>query len=524
MKNKSLLKKILRGMLSAVMIISVTACDNNTGTSESNSSVTSEENSSVTSEENSSDNNSKEEVNDPEEAQFSKVYEAETATLAGAMAVVEGEQFSGGKAIEKLGSKHDKADITIEVPADGLYDITISSYGHGGEKENFLLVDGNSVASFKSKQDTLSDSVVMGISLTAGTHTIGFQKSWGFITIDTVTVSSAKKVDPSKFEVEPVLINENATDNTKKLYKYLCDSYGEVVISGQSADKEINSTEFGIINNKTGKYPALLGLDMMDYTPSRQDLGASSNAVETAIQFWEKGGIVTFCWHWNAPTEYLNSTANSSDGWWGGFYTDKSKFDIAKVMNGEDEAGKAAIDRDIKEIAAQLKKLEEAGVPVLWRPLHEASGGWFWWGAKGADAYKKLWIYLYDQLTNVYQCNNLIWVYNGQNPQWYPGDQYVDIIGEDIYPGEKVYSPQSAKFVEAMSSTDTNKIVALTENGCLFDIDDAISVNTKWAWFMLWNGDFITTDRYNDDDMIKEVYNSEYVITLDELPDLKNYE
>lgn len=98
---------------------------------------------------------------------------------------------------------------------------------------------------------------------------------------------------------------------------------------------------------------------MMDYTPSRTALGASSSAVEKAIEFANKGGIVTFCWHWNAPTEYLNSTANSSDGWWGGFYTQSSKFDIAKVMNGQDAKGKKLLDRDIKEIAKQLKRLEK---------------------------------------------------------------------------------------------------------------------------------------------------------------------
>lgn len=89
--------------------------------------------------------------------------------------------------------------------------------------------------------------------------------------------------------------------------------------------------------------------------------------------------------------------------------------------------GKALIDADIAEIAKQLNRLRDAGVPVLWRPLHEASGGWFWWGAKGPEAYKKLWYYLYDQLTNVYGCNNLIWVWNGQNPDWYPGDNAQSI-------------------------------------------------------------------------------------------------
>ena len=262
---------------------------------------------------------------------------------------------------------------------------------------------------------------------------------------------------------------------------------------------------------------------MMDYTPSRTAFGTSSSAVEKAIEFANKGGIVTFCWHWNAPTEYLNSTANSPDGWWGGFYTQSSKFDIAKVMNGQDAKGKKLLDRDIKEIAKQLKRLEKAGVPVIWRPLHEGSGGWFWWGAKGSDAYKKLWKYLYKELTNTYGCNNLIWVYNGQSADWYPGDEYVDIVGEDIYPGNHVYDPQVSRFRQAINYGSKTKITALTENGCIFDIDSAVSINALWSWFMTWGGEFTVngsnySEEYTEKSVIKKMYASKYSLTLGSLP------
>ena len=449
--------------------------------------------------------------------------EAENASLSGGAYVISGSNFSGGKAVEKLANDWEKIELTVDIPADGMYDIIVHAYGHASDKTNTITIDGKSVGDFISKANTLSDGEVKGINIKKGSHTIGFKKSWGYITIDYITIRSAKQVDNSIYNVSTTLVNKNATANTKSLYRFLCNNFGKYIISGQQADRGLSSSEFEVIKRQTGKLPALLGLDMMDYTPSRQDFGASSRAVDYAIDFYNEGGIVTFCWHWNAPKEYLYSTANNQDGWWGGFYTDRSNFDIAKVMNGQDTAGKAAIDRDIKAIAQQLKKLEQAGVPVLWRPLHEASGGWFWWGAKGADAYKKLWIYLYDQLTNVYQCNNLIWVYNGQNPAWYPGDQYVDIIGEDIYAGEKVYSPQTAKFEEARSSTNKNKIIALTENGCLVDPDNAAATNTRWAWFMTWSGSYVTGEQYNEFSMLKKVYQSEHVLTLDELPDVYNY-
>ncbi|MBR7038370.1 MAG: beta-mannosidase, partial [Oscillospiraceae bacterium] len=209
--------------------------------------------------------------------------------------------------------------------------------------------------------------------------------------------------------------------------------------------------------------------------------------------------------------------------WWGGFNTSNTDFDIAAVMDGRDPEGKALLDADIQEIARQLAILRDAGVPVLWRPLHEASGGWFWWGAKGPEAYKALWYYLYDQLTNVYGLHNLIWVWNAQAADWYPGDAYVDVIGTDIYAGEHSYGAQNAKFSEMLEWSETNKLIALTENGTVFDIDNVVAANSRWMWFGTWCGGFVEenghyTDAFTERAVMSKTYNSEQVITLDELP------
>jgi mannan endo-1,4-beta-mannosidase len=201
-------------------------------------------------------------------------------------------------------------------------------------------------------------------------------------------------------------------------------------------------------------------------------------------------------------------------------------------MNGEDSEGYDLLMEDIDAIAKQLLVLQEAGVPVLWRPLHEASGGWFWWGASGAEAYKELYVLLYDKLTNEYGLNNLIWLWNGQDAEWYPGDEYVDIIGEDIYPGEQVYTSQIAKFLEATEYTEADKMVVLSENGCIFDPDLAIRDGAMWGFFATWGGEIVSksgglniySEQYTDIEMLKKVYAHESVLTLDELPDLKTYE
>ena len=454
---------------------------------------------------------------------FSKTYEAENGKLSNDMSVISDSNASGGKSVGKFENDRSYCQISITVPADAVYDIVIRSKAIGGSKENDIYADGKKVGTFTSENNKFSDYTVSAVSLTKGDHNIRIIKSWGWIELDKITVKTGAKISNSTYNVTSSLVNRNATANTKKLYSFLKDSYGKYVITGQQCDGGINGNEFKAIKNLTGDYPALLGLDLMDYTPSRTAFGASSSAVEKAIEFANKGGIVTLCWHWNAPTEYLNSTANSSDGWWGGFYTKSSKFDIAKVMNGQDAKGKKLLDRDIKEIAKQLKRLEKAGVPVIWRPLHEASGGWFWWGAKGSDAYKKLWKYLYNELTNTYGCNNLIWVYNGQSADWYPGDEYVDIVGEDIYPGNHVYDPQVSRFKQAISYGSKTKITALTENGCIFDIDSAVSINALWCWFMTWGGEFTVngsnySEKYTEKSIIKKMYASKYSLTLGSLP------
>ena len=454
---------------------------------------------------------------------FSKTYEAENGKLSNDMSVISGGNASGGKSVGKFVNDRSYCQIKINVPSDGIYDIVIRSMGIGGPKENDIYTDGKKVGTFTSENNKFSDYTVSAVSLTKGDHNIRIIKSWGWIELDKITVKTGAKISNSTYNVTSSLVNKNSTASTKKLYSFLKDSYGKYVITGQQCDGGINGNEFKAIKNLTGDYPALLGLDMMDYTPSRTAFGTSSPAVEKAIEFANKGGIVTFCWHWNAPTEYLNSTANSPDGWWGGFYTQSSKFDIAKVMNGQDAKGKKLLDRDIKEIAKQLKRLEKAGVPVIWRPLHEGSGGWFWWGAKGSDAYKKLWKYLYKELTNTYGCNNLIWVYNGQSADWYPGDEYVDIVGEDIYPGNHVYDPQVSRFKQAINYGSKTKITALTENGCIFDIDSAVSINALWSWFMTWGGEFTVngsnySEKYTEKSVIKKMYASKYSLTLGSLP------
>lgn len=457
---------------------------------------------------------------------FEAVYEAENAVLTGNVVSKDSLNYSNGSYVEGFEEDDDSCTFEVTVDKDGFYDLVFVTEGKWGDKENFVLVDDENVGSVSTKKGGLQNFPLTMQYLSAGVHKVTLKKSWGWIRLDSLKVVNSAGVDKSIYNIKPELINKNADDNTKRLMSYLCDNYGENFISGQYCNTGINGAEIKcIMSENGGKIPAILGLDFIDMSASRVENGTKSNVTQFAINFDSEGGIVTFCWHWNAPSKYITGA------WYKGFYSDNTDINLKKIMDGEDTEGYDLLMQDVDTIAKELQKLEDAGVPVIWRPLHEASGGWFWWGNSGPEAYKKLWKLLYDKLTNEYGLNNLIWLWNGQSAEWYPGDEYVDIIGEDVYPGERVYTSQINKYLEAVNYSTEKKMVVMSENGCLFDPDLAKRDGAMWGFFANWGQDFVIknelvnsySDKYNEPEMLEKVYNHELVITLDELPDLKNY-
>jgi mannan endo-1,4-beta-mannosidase len=327
------------------------------------------------------------------------------------------------------------------------------------------------------------------------------------------------------FKVKSELSDAEASVNAKRIYRYLADNYGKNIISGQYCDKGIFGHEMAVIWKATGKFPAMVGLDMMDASPSRIAYGTECKTIDQAIEAWENNSLVTICWHWNAPSKYLTGT------WYSGFYKEHTNIDLDKIMNGQDPEGYSLLMSDMDAIAKELTRLRDLDIPVLWRPLHEASGGWFWWGNCDAESYIQLYRLMYEKFTKEYSLHNLIWVWNGQSKSWYPGDDVVDLLGDDIYPGKHKYSSQQSKYNNLKNTTDTPMIAAMTENGCLFDPDSAVADGAMWSYFGTWGGEFVTdsdtlnvySETYTEKEMLEKVYNHERVITRDELPDLKTY-
>lgn len=498
---------IARALAAAMLVGGLTACAANEGAGDD----TKPEGTAVSTE--------------PFVAEIAGVYEAESGSFAGNVhAEASNPGYSGEGYVSGFQDDGDSCSFQVEIQNEGFYDLVFRSASLGGYKENYVTVDGESYGTISAENAEFADSSVSRVYLTPGSHEVAVSKYWGWILLDSLTVQTAEPVDPAIYQVSAGLVNPNASDSARRLMSYLADNYGQYILSGQYCDTGQFGKEFAVVNKVTGKYPAVLGLDFIEYTPSRVENGSTSRATDYAIQFWNNGGIVTFCWHWNAPAKYLTKE------WWSGFRTESTNIDLAKIMNGEDEEGYNLLMEDIDAIAQQLLILKEADVPILWRPLHEASGGWFWWGDSGPEAYIQLYRLLYDKLTNEYGLNNLIWVWNGQDAQWYPGDEYVDIIGEDLYPGERVYTSQINKFLEAADYTE-GKMVVMSENGCVFDPELAVRDQAMWGFFCTWGTEFVAketsiyaySDRYTEKEMLKKAYDSDVVITLDELPDLKTY-
>lgn len=463
-------------------------------------------------------------------ADFSLTVEAESGKLEGNAKANDFPDASGGAYVNGVNVEGDALTMTADIEYSGFYDMNFLTMGSEGRVNN-VLVDGMKVGDITTNSPAeFGDTLLSYIYIDKGTHEITITPSWGYVDIDClILTAAATPITEDTYKVEPTLVNPNADENTKRLYKFLCDIYGKYSLAGQYADEGRASSEYEKITAKTGKTFAVLGLDMGNYSLGSKAHGAESKTVEYAYDWYKNaGGIVQLCWHWTTPEDYAVNAGDQP--WYSSFYKEGSKLDLDKIMNGEDDAAYQLLMDDIDNMANELARLRDAGVPVLWRPLHEAAGGWFWWGNCEPESYKKLWNVMYDKMTNEHNLTNLIWVWNGQDPAWYPGDETVDINGWDIYAGNHVDSSQSGRFDDMATNYGTKtKLIALTENGCVMDPDKVFNDNARWLFWGTWSDPFtmklgvVINDEYTTVELLTKAYNHERVLTLDELPDLQNY-
>ena len=202
------------------------------------------------------------------------------------------------------------------------------------------------------------------------------------------------------------------------------------------------------------------------------------------------------------------------------FYRADTEFDAANAVIEGTWENKVFIE-DLKNVATCLKLLKDADIPILWRPFHEAAGGWFWWG-KDAASFKTLWIKMFDYF-KLQGLDNLIWVWTteGNDADWYPGDQYVDIIGRDIYKKNVV---DCVSEYASVAGNYGNKMATLSECGEVGLISEQWASGARWSWFMPWyNGEQTdgTLVVHADEAWWKDAMKQNFVISRDELPSME---
>ncbi len=434
----------------------------------------------------------------------------------------------------------------VTVPETGMYSIStryMQELSADGRLQ-YLSINGINKGSFMLPYTKVWADYNFGIhKLMKGSNTIQLKAGWGFAYFDTFTVDYAKL---DSLDVEPTLIDSQATAETKILMKYLTEVYGKNIISGQQeiyggGNDGNPELEFDWIYNLTGKYPAIKGFDFMNYNPL---YGWEDGTTDRMIDWVNnKNGIATACWHINVPRDFTSYQPGEFVDWKKATYKPtETNFNTANaVIPGTKEY--QYVMMTIDDLAEQLLILQDNNVPVIFRPYHEAEGNgglkgegaWFWWASAGAEVYKQLWEMLYTELTQTYGLHNLIWTYNSYvystSPAWYPGDDLVDIVGYDKY--NTIYNRYDGLsgvpnedaittiFYQLVDLTKGKKMVAMTENDTIPSVKNLTEEKSGWLYFCPWYGEHLMSSAFNYPETLVTLYQSDYVITLDELPNLK---
>ena len=438
--------------------------------------------------------------------------EAEKGTLVGVTVGNSVPGYSGTGYVTGFDQGTDKVTVSLNVPTKAFYQLVIRYNSTSGDKTQNLIINNGSASSVVFTKTTTWSNINAGkYLLNAGINTVTIQSSWGWMDVDKFSLYTASK---NTYSIISDLVNPNANQEAKSLYQFLLSKFNSKIISGQT------NSFYPEVKAIGSQSPMIRGYDFQHYTQGYAYLwvnGAHTfgweddGSVKQAIDWYKSTagkGIVTFQWHWHSPTGGKAGTNT--------FYTNQTTFDVSNaVISGTVE--NTLVLRDIDSIATQLNRFQSAGVPILWRPLHEAGGTWFWWGAKGPQACKDLFHIMYDRLTNYHHLNNLIWVWSTPETDWYPGNDFIDILGYDSYPGVYNYDVQKNSFDRIYTLSQGKKLIAMTENGPIPNPDDCLSLDAPWAYYMSW-GDLVTAQNTNQH--ITDVFNNPNVLTLENPTDV----
>lgn len=466
------------------------------------------------------------EVEEIEYKKFSKTIEAELGALSGKLKTAKKRKgFNGDGYVSSFKNEGDRVDLAFSLEKSQFYTVKVRAASDKGARLKLEIND--TVRYITVDKDTFSEFLISNLYLEEGVLSISISPAEGQADVDRVTVEASDEVEKLDLTIKNAkLSNKNADEPAQALYQYICSVYGSQTLLGQY-DSAGTDIETDAIYKLTGKYPAIRFGDLMSITGA--DTSIAENEIEKVSQWHENGGIVGLMWHWYAPDKKDE------------YYSEKTGFDLSKAVTKEDISELSALEieklvkkkkiskqcqqivSDIDTVSEQLKTLKSQGIAVLWRPLHEASNGYFWWG-KDEKSYKWLWKLMYDRMTKLHGLDNLIWVWSAQNSSWYVGDDYCDILSLDIYDQGNLDGQIDRLLF--LRSINQQKPIAMSECGNFPSIGNMVREKAMWAYIGQWGGNFLLNadgeleESYNKKDDLIDIYNNEYTLTRDELPDL----
>lgn len=441
------------------------------------------------------------------------ILEAKDGTLEGVQVFKELNGFSGKGYVGRFETKGNKVTVTLNVEKEGKYDLSLVYYGNRSKKSNNILVNGKNMGTVIFPENTKFEEKKIGtVVLKAGKNTLALESlgSWMYVDSFIIDTQEEEVLEISENLVRK-LVNKNATPSAKKLFDYLLSVYGKKILTGQvgkvgTAGEEKPKEEIDRIYQITGKKPAVWNMDFIFESNDSTWRPTQPSLIDGVLAWWKKyegKGIMTAQWHW--------AIADSKGDF--GYYRKETTFDIEQAMiEGTWENEKVLADID--HVSELLLKLQEANMPVIWRPLHENDGDWFWWGGN-PEATAELWRMMYKRMVEVNGVNNLIWLWNGNMDETTP-IECIDMYGYDTYPKE--HTAQTNVFYDYFDFLNGNKMVVMSENGRLPDINQCVKEGAWWGYFQTWNEDYVTDGSLNSKELFKSTYNHPQVITMDQLP------
>ena len=464
-------------------------------------------------------------------------YEAEDGTVTKDAAVASVSAASGGKVVKLNGGDLTFAPFTVEKA--GQYTIVIHYMNnYGTSKINNIVVGSTSSAvTFEETEKGKFADVETVLSLAAGENTLSITNSWGWIDVDYIEV---KEYEAKAFTLCNAPVTKNATPSAVKLYNFLVNNFGKKTISGvmtgnmdaYTVGDATQHEDVQAVYKAGGKYPALVGVDLMNATGANKESSwfkeYTEKAIDIAKSTWKKGGIPAFTWHWRPGDEVEFYTANGNK-------TNNTEFDFSEAfVKGTTtwdttSAQYKAIVGDIDLVSNIFLDLQKEGIAAIFRPLHESGGNWFWWSVNTGKQFAALYQLVYERMVFKNGVNNLIWDFNPKDAatmSWTPGETYYDVLSIDIYNKADDHQSNSAAFIDLTNKGGTNKIISLSENGPIPDVDNMYTDGATWSWWMpwyespSWNGGYVSQTSAS---VWQKNLADERIITLDKMPGWENY-